>query len=60
MSDVIVFDKGIDPVLFRKQRLWLLKQEDTDECEGLMNLLDHIADEMEKNGETRQLLTEDE
>ena len=58
MSDVIV--KGIDPVLFRKQRLWLLKQEDTEECQGLMNLLDHIADEMAQDGELRQLLTEDE
>ena len=58
MSDVIV--KGIDPVLFRKQRLWLLKQEDTEECKGLVNLLDHIADEMAQDGESRQLLTEDE
>lgn len=57
MSDVIV--KGIDPVLFRKQRLWLLKQEDTEECKGLMHLLDRIADEMAQDGESRQLLKED-
>jgi len=58
LDELIV--KGIDPVLFRKQRLWLLKQEDTEESKGLIHFLDRIADEMAQDGELRQLLTEDE
>jgi hypothetical protein len=57
MSVVII--RNIEPVLFKKQRLWLLEQEDTEECKGLVNLLDHIAYEMERQGELQQLLTED-
>lgn len=48
----------IDPVLLREQRLWLLKQ-DGPEADGLMRLLDEISEKMEAQGETRQLLVED-
>jgi hypothetical protein len=52
-----VLVKNIDPSLFRKQRMWLLSQDMTDECEGLVALCDHISDEMEIQGETRQDIT---
>lgn len=67
-----IFKAKIDPVLFQEQRRWLLfhrqmqdeqpdgKIQYEDEIDGLLNFLDHIADAMADQGETRQLLTQED
>ena len=61
------FQLEIDPVLFKQQREWLIAHPtlpyessctDRDHCEGLIGLMDSIADQMVDQGERGQLLDE--